>query len=276
MARTAAPSAVEARALGDRAEIALRRGDPADAERLYLRALSLVAEADSGEAALERKLRNGLGMAYKARGRFGAARATYEQVLRALAEAGELDGVDAAAVWHNIGGVEHARRNFAAGEVAARRAVEIRSAALGPDHPLAVADRVALAALLQGQRRDDEAEALYVAALEHYERRPDADRLEIAVTSNNLGALLAARGDLAGARRSYRRALEIKRDLLGAGHQDVALTRHNLGMLELQAGKHAVAHEHLAAALAVLRSRLGAEHPRSVACAAALQAAADA
>src|SRR5262249_25309978 len=53
-----------------------------------------------------------------------------------------------ATLYHNLGGLEHARGRFARGEPFARRSVAIREKALGADHPDVAADVAALAAIL--------------------------------------------------------------------------------------------------------------------------------
>ena len=68
------------------------------------------------------------------------------------------------ATLHNLGGIEHARERYSAGERFARRAVEIRERLLGPDHPDTAADVAALAGLLDGQKRYRESEPLSLRA----------------------------------------------------------------------------------------------------------------
>ena len=96
---------------------------------------------------------------------------------------------EVAAVYHNLGGLEHARGRYARGEPFARRSVAIREKALGPDHPDVAADVAALAALLDGQGKYDEAEPLYRRALAVFERVFGPEHYEIAVNLNNLAAL---------------------------------------------------------------------------------------
>ena len=88
-------------------------------------------------------------------------RGTVRRAKRALGvveAARAADHIDTATIWHNLGGVEHARGRFVDGEIYARRSVQIRETVLGPDHVAVAADLAALAALVQEQRRCDEAE----------------------------------------------------------------------------------------------------------------------
>ena len=51
----------------------------------------------------------------------------------------------------------------------------------------------------------------------------------MAIDLSNLGSVLQARGDLAGARPYYERALSITEAALGPDHPTVAVTLSNLG-----------------------------------------------
>jgi hypothetical protein len=70
-----------------------------------------------------------------------------------------------AGLYHTLGGLEHTRGRHALSEPLARRAVVLRLRALGEDNPAVAADRAPLAALLDGQDKDDEAERLYRQAV---------------------------------------------------------------------------------------------------------------
>src|SRR5207237_3169836 len=91
---------------------------------------------------------NELGVLYKYMARFDEAEALYRRALRIVESCRGADDVEAATLWHNLGGVEHSRGRYALAEPAARRAAEIRSRALGIDHPAVAADQAALAAIL--------------------------------------------------------------------------------------------------------------------------------
>jgi len=218
-------------ALAQLATIERIRGRIGTAERLYREVLDL-ADGESAHPDLVTLL-SGLGIVYKAAGRYDDAEALYR---RALAITGP-DGRAAASLWHNLAGLDHARGRYAAGEPAARRSVALRSAALGAQHPTVAADQAALASLLAGQGKYDEAETLYRHALDVFERVYNPDNYEIAVTCNDLGVLMAARGNTQHANQFYRRALHIKQTIFGPDHAEVALTRRNLAAAS--AARHA-------------------------------------
>jgi tetratricopeptide (TPR) repeat protein len=179
---------------------------------------------------------------------------------------------ETAAVYHNLGGLEHARGRHAAGERFARRSIEIREKALGPEHVDVAADLGALAALLDGQRKFTESEPLYRRAIGIFERVHGPDHFEIGMAIGNLAALKQAQGKLAAAAPLYRRALEIKERHLGGEHPSVGCTLNNMAVLALAQGDDGQARALFARALAILEPSLGAGHPNVVRCRASYRA----
>jgi tetratricopeptide (TPR) repeat protein len=87
------------------------------------------------------------------------------------------------------------------------------------------------------------------------------DATQAAPVHNNLGYLLRAQGDLAGARPYYERALAIREQVLGPTHSDTALSLNNLGALLDSQGDLAGARPYYERALAIFTARLGPQHP---------------
>ena len=135
------------------------------------------------------------------------------------------DHPEVASIYHNLGGLEHARGRYRRAEPLARRAVAIREQALGPDHPAVAADIVALAAVLDGQGKFDASVPLYHRALAIFEATFGPDHYDIAVNLNNLAVIAFEQGDVAQAEHLYLRAIKIKEHVLGPDHVDVATER---------------------------------------------------
>jgi tetratricopeptide (TPR) repeat protein len=173
---------------------------------------------------------------------------------------------DLAGIYHNLGGLEHERRDFARGERYARRSVELRRAGGGEGTLDFAADLGALAALVADQGRLDEAEPLYREALAVFERLHGPDHYEVAVILHNLGALSAQRGDTRGAEDLYARAAAIKLAVLGDDHPDLALTRYNLAVLLFEAERTDESSPLCEAALGVFERELAPGHPTLMAC----------
>jgi tetratricopeptide (TPR) repeat protein len=220
------------------------------------------AEGAFGARSLElRHYLNARGIVCKYLAHWSLGLQLYRRALRMAITAGDLSLQ--ASIEHNLGGLYHARGDYARGEPHARRSVELRVRARGTAHERAQ-ERAALAALLEPQGKLDEAERLYRGALTVFARL--GDEYELGVNESNLAAVMFARGKLAAAERLYRSALEHKRRSIGARHPDTALTLQNLGVVAAAAGRRAEARRHLLRALPIFERALGARHPDTRAC----------
>jgi tetratricopeptide (TPR) repeat protein len=236
-------------------------GDYTRAERPLLDASRMAAAAfgDTSEEAAEAQ--NNLAVLYKYAGRFDEGLQLYERALATLAAIHGEDSLPCADVLHNLGGILHARRDFAAAEAPGRRAWEISRRLAGDADPRTMRDAVAYAAILDGLRRYEDSEPIYRSALSFYEQVFGANHQDVAATLHNLAAVVEARGDSARAEQHYRRALAIRETRFGADHPDVALTCNNLGRLLADRGLTGEAVGLLERAVAILERRLDAEHP---------------
>jgi tetratricopeptide (TPR) repeat protein len=248
--------AIRVAALGG-AGTALRvMGQYGDAEPWLRRAIT-VAERTVDAQLLAGALNN-LAVLFKYTGNFDEGERLY---LRALSLA-EENSAQAATLYHNLGGLDHARGRFESAEPHARRAVEIRARLLGDDHLDTLADACALAGVLDGLARYTESEPIYRRALAAFERLLGPEHYEIAVNLNNLAGVRWSLGDAVEAEVLYRRALEMKRRLLGPDHPDTAVTGHNLASMLEDLGRTAEARTLAAHARCVFESVLSEPHPK--------------
>jgi len=243
------------------AGIALARGLYDDAEH-ELRAAIAGAETDFGADAIETGTAlNSLGMVFKYSGRFDEGLELYQRALRILERAGGTEHPDVAAIYHNLGGLEHARRNYAEAEPYARRSVELRRLTLGPDHPAVAEDEAAWASILHALGRDEEAEPLLRRAINVIGEALGPNHPEVGGAWNNLAAVLQRRSDLLGAEAAYRRALEIKEGAMGPEHPAVAITLNNLAVNARMRGQLGEAASLYRRALSILGGRVEPDHP---------------
>ncbi|MER7281650.1 tetratricopeptide repeat protein [Dactylosporangium sp. NPDC000244] len=225
------------------------RGDYRAAERLLRLALAH-AESRHGRHGLPAvDIRGELGVLHKLTGRLGEAKTWYRRALRGLRARRRPDLDRFATLLHNLGGVAHAQGRHATGEPAARRAVGIRAALHGADHPATAADRAAWAALLDGCGRTEEAAAQLERAL-----RAMRDPVEVAFVTHNLAAVRHRLGDLGAAADGYERALRLKERLLGPDHPQLAATLVGLGGARRRP-------EYYERAIAVLEPVVDPRHP---------------
>jgi tetratricopeptide (TPR) repeat protein len=164
-------------------------------------------------------------------GEFATAKRHYLRALPIVQRRPRNAYVELADLYHNLGGLEHARGNYRKGEPLARRSVQLRARRHGADAIDTWLDRTAHAALLQGIGRHREAEQVYRRALPRFRRYFGAGHFEIAMTQNNLGCALADQGRTAEGRRQLDPALRLFTRLLGARHPTTRACRRTLARL---------------------------------------------
>jgi tetratricopeptide (TPR) repeat protein len=237
------------------------QGDYPRAESDLRNALTLAVDQFGDTSEDASAARNNLGVLYKYWGRFDDGLRLYTEALGSIVALNGEQSLAAAAVYHNIGGILHARGDHAGAEEPARKAWDITRRQLGDDEPRTMIDAAAYAAVLDGLDRSNESEPIYRQALAIFEQAYGPDHEEIASTLHNLGAVLAARGEHPEAERCYKRALAIRELLLDDESPDVALTRNNLGKLLTEMDRPAEATSLLKSAVAALEKQLMPGHP---------------
>jgi CHAT domain-containing protein len=130
-----------------------------------------------------------------------------------------------------------AQRRFVEAIEPARRALDLRRAALGPSHGLIVESLGTLGVLLKRAGRLDEAEPIYREALQQANEVFGPVHLEVADAMDNLASLLAERGRFADAEGLYLRALDIGRQTHGPESLGHATSLNNLGALYRNTGR---------------------------------------
>jgi tetratricopeptide (TPR) repeat protein len=252
---------IRARTLGLIGEISRIRGDFVRSEVSLLEALRILS-TEFGEASEKvADAQNNLAVLYKACGRFDEGLRLYQQALCTVTAIHGEGCLASSIIYHNIGGILHAKGDFASAEQPGRRAWEISRRLLGEDDLRTLFDAVAYAGILDGLQRHDESEAIYRRALAIFERTLGPEHYEVAASLHNLAAVLCVRGDVDQAEPLYRRALAIKESLLGAGSPDTALTLNNLGALLNRAGRPEEAADLLGRAVTVLQHQVAPDHP---------------
>jgi tetratricopeptide (TPR) repeat protein len=246
-------------------------GRYSEAEPILKRALSLSEATFGEEHAQTADARGNLAVLYKYTANFDEAEALYRRALAVTEGAytrsgGEERAMALATLYHNFGGLFHAKGEYERGEPYARKAYELRRSALGEEHPVTLADGAALAGILDGLERYEESEGLYLRALAGFEARYGPVHYEIAVNLNNLGMVRRATGRLAEAEEMLRRALAVKERLFSAEHPDVAISAGNLAALLRDLGRLEEAEELARRAVTICEARLSAEHPNALAC----------
>ena len=252
--------------LSARANVERALGQFEHADQLFRRAAD-ATERLFGSSSIElARALNELGVNCKYWGRFDEGEQLYKRAMEiALAAIGAERNPLLTSLHHNLGGLEHARGNYAAAEPHARLAVELRRAT-APEHLSLALDEGALAAVLEGLGQHEEAELLLRSALARLEVAPALHRHELAVTLNNLAAIRYRLGDLDEAALLYRRALATKRDL-APDTPELAVSLNNLALVLVKQGCTEEALAMYEEALTLFRNGLQPTHPSIAKCA---------
>jgi tetratricopeptide (TPR) repeat protein len=107
-----------------------------------------------------------------------------------------------------------------------------------------------------------EAKEDFETALKIGEAAYGPDHAQVGVYANNLGLVLKALGDLAGARANYERALKICEPAHGPDHSQVAIYVNNLGVVLQELGDLAGARTNFERALKIDETVYGRDHPK--------------
>ncbi len=232
-----------------------------ESEHLLSSALAVAEDAPVRYGSELFELCNELGILFRYAGRFDHAAAFYNRARTLLRQAGAPEGAAMASVLHNIGGLAHARGDFAAAEEPARRAVHMRVQLLGENSVEVAADKAALAAVLTDLDRLDEAEDLLTEALAVIEEHHGPHHLETGMALGNLAALHYKQGRHDRAETGFDRCLFIKERHLGPSHPELAVTLNNLA-LSMRSREDLEGARHMwERALAILKGSVRDEHP---------------
>ena len=257
-ASAATDPAARARCLARQGEAARLAGRWAEAETAHREAVALADQHFGAGSRETAAASHNLAVTYKYTGRFDEAERLHLGALDVATAIG--DDAFAATILHNLGGLAHARGAHADGERWARRSVELRERT-GDDPVALAADRGALAALLIGLDRHDEAETLLLEAHATFVAELGAGHHEVGVVEGNLAAVALARHALEDAEAHARRALALKEAHLGPAHPELAPTLTTLGTIRRRRGDGREAAALHQRAIAVLEPSVDPDHP---------------
>jgi tetratricopeptide (TPR) repeat protein/predicted Ser/Thr protein kinase len=158
-----------------------------------------------------------------------------------------------------------------------RRALEIREAQLGADHPEVAISLTNISNALRAQGLHQQSEEMARKALAIFEAQLGADHPYTAASHNNIGNSLLEQGRhiawddperakpyFEQAEEHYRKAVAIREANFGSEHPSVALNLHNLGEAQRSLGHYADARKTLERSLEIKRQHMAEDHPSIV------------
>jgi tetratricopeptide (TPR) repeat protein/predicted Ser/Thr protein kinase len=169
-----------------------------------------------------------------------------------------------AGLLENIGLIQAERGRFAEAIDYQQRALAIKEAVLGPEHPEVASAHINLGHALAGKRDN-------VLAREHFERAVvikqavlGPEHPDVATAIHNIGVSLMIEGHYVDALDRFDRALLLREAALGPEHPHVAHTLGNIGFARNAAGETEGAARALRRALTILEVAYGTGHPQTI------------
>ena len=143
----------------------------------------------------------------------------------------------------------------------AKRALELRERALGPDHEMVQSALLNLAEIYTAKTKYGEAQKLVERLLKTYEKTVGPEDAGAAIFLDKLAFLAYVQGDLSKSEAAYKRALAIREKVFGQNHLEFATSLYMLAEFYRFTGKFEKA-QPLYERSTILRGKLlGREHP---------------
>lgn len=233
-------------------------GDYGSSENAYKRALSDQSDEERRAQGL-----NGLGMTYKAQGRYADAEALYRKALKTIRKVHHgPDSIHEAALLGNLADLLTSLERTEEASQLLNSALAIREREHGPDHLFVARTLHTLIRLQlsQGENSKDMVAKLR-RSIRIKEKHLGPDHLEVAASVSLLATVLCNEGRFEEAAEAYLRTLEIRQKVLGDGHSDVGMSCHNVGIFYTDTGQLDEAELCLRKSLKIFERAHGSSHP---------------
>jgi tetratricopeptide (TPR) repeat protein len=238
----------------------INRGQLAEAELLYRRALAIAEETIGPSHFDTASILHGLAVLYRNQHRFVEAELLYKQALAVQEKALGSDHPTTVSSLHNLGDLYYIQARYSEAESLFGQALAIREKVLGNDHPVTAASLNCLAELYRCQSRYVDAEPLYRRALAAREKALGPDHPHTASSLAGLGECCRWQGRNTEAEPLIRSALDIRERAYGLEHPEVATSLTQLAKLCRAPGRDAEAEHLFNRALAIMEKTLGPDH----------------
>ncbi|MCZ6652670.1 MAG: serine/threonine-protein kinase [Planctomycetota bacterium] len=236
-----------------------------DAAETHLReSLNLRAGVFGEQSTMASAAMNNLAKVYIKTGRLDEAQPLLEQAVKICRAAREdrtgSSSDDLASALTSLGQVHHVRGEYGQAEAYFREALPLAGVTTTTQRREKVSIRLALAGVLRDQSRLDEAEALFLKALESARELWGDSHPQLGTILNNLGQLYVRQEKLDQAEARHREALAIYRATLAEDHPRLATTLANLAQVAGALSDYKTAEQMYREIVPIYRARLGEEH----------------
>ena len=232
----------------------------AEAEKYYLKVISIYEEINALSNDVYITAINKLGELYRTMGKFENAEALYTQTLEKNKKVFGEESPNYINTLNNIARLYQAMGKYEKAESFYLQSLGISRQVFGDMHPGDVVLLNNIATLYHKSGSYLKAEPMYMKALEISKQAYGEEHPNTVTLLNNLGTLFDDIGNYEEAERFYRQALEIRKRTLGSDHPDYAIILNNLAQLYFKMGSYERAEPMYQQALAISRKAYGEEH----------------
>ncbi len=164
-------------------------------------------------------------------------------------------------IYHNLASAYDDMGSFDQALTFYQKALKIKEAKLGTDHPSTAATYNNMALVYKAKGDLDKALEFYQKDLKISEAKLGTDHPDTATTYNNMAVVYRAKGDLDKALEFYQKALDIVKAKLGTDHPSTATTYNNMASVYYDKGDLDKALEFFQKASKIYEAKLGTDHP---------------
>jgi tetratricopeptide (TPR) repeat protein len=237
------------------------RGQYAEAESLYLRALQVREQALGPNHLQVASSLHYLALLYWKQGKYIKAEPLNLRALQIREQVLGPDHLEVAGSLNNLALLYWMQGRYTEAEAFYLRALQIWKQAQDPNHPELANVLHNLANLYFMQGKYTEVEPLWLRALQIREQVLGPVHPETTMSLNNLAALYFEQGKYTEAEPLWLRALHIREQTQGPAHPDVAFPLNNLANLYFMQGKYTEVEPFYLRALSIWEQALGLDHP---------------
>ncbi len=232
-----------------------------EAEKIYLRQITISEEIYGKEHPSTATSYNNIGLVYSEQGDYDKALEYYFKALDIDKKVLGKKHPSTASSYNNIGLVYDEQGDYDKALEYYFKALEIWENILGTEHPYTATSYNNIGAIYYSKGDYDKALEYYFKALDIREKVLGKEHPDTAQSYNNIGAIYNQKSDYDKALEYYSMALDIVRKFLGEMHPYTAAPYSNIGRVYDSQGDYDKALEYYFMALAINEKVLGADHP---------------
>lgn len=233
------------------------KGQFAEAETLYLRAVALIKNKFGNETLEVLNTLNNLGALYYDQGNYEKCEQMFQQVLDIRQKVLPPESYDIAVSLTNLGAILYREGNYLRAEQIYQQAKTLWEK-LGRKEVFQALNGLAIIQLERGDY--DQAETLWKKTLEIIDSAGNQPSQSKAVILGNLGGLYFYKGDDEKSERYHLQALEMRKQTFSPEHPEVAITLNRLADLYYRKGDIAKAEDYYRQGLNLLRKTVSDEN----------------